>query len=302
VVVHEKTFFDEKIAAELAATIPDAARVFVSDIRTGRDEEYVEADMVRQKEWVRILRPAASLLKFRLPWQAGKTPYLPGQILLPAFAPLTSTECRLVLSRAHADAPDQLYDNTEYEQACAFHNTVGRVRTYSHGVRVAGLDHCHDCSMLVAVARTYLQQAGKASDDVSVGAFIESTFEGRTLTSESSRSSNRSRRRFPERSYDGDAYHEKKAAAGHRSRGATGGTSRGSSGSTSGGAVRAPPAASPDEGSGSSGESSGSADEPAPTHGDAGAGGESSGTSGRGLGEAAGGAPDGLNRESPRAQ
>ena len=135
--------------------------VFISDIRTGTEESYVEIDMLNQQKWVKRLQPEVSMLKFRLPWTPGQTPYLGGIILLPAFAPTTSTEMRLICTRNDILTP-KLYDNTWYERVCAFHNTVGRARMYQRvmNIQVEGLDRCHDCSMLVSVVTEYLFRNG----------------------------------------------------------------------------------------------------------------------------------------------
>jgi hypothetical protein len=44
-------------------------------------------DMLWQQEWVRIMRPVASMLKFRLPWADGATPCAPLHLnlFIPAF-------------------------------------------------------------------------------------------------------------------------------------------------------------------------------------------------------------------------
>jgi hypothetical protein len=211
VAAHQAFFTEEEATALSAAREGGPAPtplVFISDVRTGREEDYVEEDMARQEGWVRLLRPAVSMVKFRLPWRAGQTRYLDGDVLLPAYAPLTSTECRLVTSEALALGPGRLYENQEYEQACAFHNTVGRVRCYAHEVALEGLDHCHDCSMFVSLAGEYLRRTAEPATPAAVGAFMRAALAafgtGRTLATEYARSSNRAETRFPHRSYEGD--------------------------------------------------------------------------------------------------
>jgi hypothetical protein len=60
-------------------------------------EATVAADMAAQSRWVSVLRPLASLLKFRLPWAEGSTEYLAGAVALPIWAPPTTTESRLIV-------------------------------------------------------------------------------------------------------------------------------------------------------------------------------------------------------------
>jgi hypothetical protein len=209
VTVHQ-AFFTEEVAAQLGEELKGGEAqgtdfVFISDIRTGKEEDYVKVDMDRQESWISLLNPRVSLVKFRLPWQPGKTTYLDGQILLGVYHPLTSTESRLVVPRGSAP---RVYDNTAYEQQCAYHNTVGRVFAYDHGVTAKGLDRCHDCTVLTAVVKDYLRRAGKEHDQVAVGKFIAVTCKafgtGRTLATKYAPSSNRSKKQFPSRDYSGD--------------------------------------------------------------------------------------------------
>jgi hypothetical protein len=223
VTVNHGAFFTLEVAAALAETHDPGSLVFVSDIRTGLEEAYVDEDMARQKAWVRALRPLVSMVKFRLPWQPGTTEYLDGEIRLPAYAPLTSTECRLVTTQGLALLPDRAYDNQAYERACAYHNTVGRVRAYAHDVELEGLDHCHDCSTFVRLVGAYLRRTGQSDGAADVGRFMRRVFQslgtGRTLASEYSRSSNRSAKSFPKRSYKDDVLVVSKESRGVGTRG-----------------------------------------------------------------------------------
>jgi hypothetical protein len=137
-------------------------------------EDAVGADMRLQREWVEKLSPDVSLLKFRLPWTAGRTSYIHGRILLQAFGPCTSTETRLLVTREDINkAPlegDALYDNEVYERRMMHHNTVDRPTAY-HGPSVcrdavSGLDRCYDCTALVATVKAYMEacRAPQAED------------------------------------------------------------------------------------------------------------------------------------------
>lgn len=80
----------------------------------------VAEDMAFQQDWHIAMRPAWSMLKMRLPYTAGQTEYLDGQVYTQVWAPSSSTEARLVCKgvgdRANVRAPMRIYDNTEYEQ------------------------------------------------------------------------------------------------------------------------------------------------------------------------------------------
>jgi hypothetical protein len=175
-------FFTNATAQRLAVKHAGTACVFISDIRTGKEEDYVEADMQRQAGWLRALRPFVSSVKFRLPWGGGRTPYFDGIVRLQAYPPLTSTETRLIVTRAAIDAPEREYDNLEYEEQLAYHNTVSRVCGYDHPVILAELDHCYDCAHMVAVIGDYLARFGRPATPPVVGAVIAASlasFNGR---------------------------------------------------------------------------------------------------------------------------
>lgn len=77
-----------------------------SDIRSAESqtmseeetEEHILDDMSSQMRWIDIMKPQMSMLKFRLSWKPGKTRYLAGDIYLPVWGPITTTESRLVCS------------------------------------------------------------------------------------------------------------------------------------------------------------------------------------------------------------
>eukprot|EP00927_Polykrikos_kofoidii_P054771 TRINITY_DN49142_c0_g1_i1.p1 TRINITY_DN49142_c0_g1~~TRINITY_DN49142_c0_g1_i1.p1 ORF type:complete len:544 (+),score=70.22 TRINITY_DN49142_c0_g1_i1:69-1700(+) len=132
-------FFDETRAKEIAARSANRVTIFFSDIRTADAENMEEAqidlsikrDMSRQSSWVKLLRPTVSLLKFRLPWGKGESSYLRGRLMVQAFAPCTSTESRLLVTKASLDAGELKYDHEVYEQQLMHHNTVGRAQRHS---------------------------------------------------------------------------------------------------------------------------------------------------------------------------
>ena len=154
--------FTDAVAAEYAGR-DDV--LFVSDIRScdwllyGAEdhEDRVLQDMQAQQRWHDILRPVKSLLKFRLPWTAGATEYLAGDVYLPAFGPITTTETRLV-PHGHARVA---WDHKTYEEQLFHFNTVTRVGRYAHAMPVGaggeGLDYCYDCRSEVEVLSRYLR-------------------------------------------------------------------------------------------------------------------------------------------------
>eukprot|EP00392_Amoebophrya_sp_AT5.2_P000022 g22.t1 len=141
---------DERFVLEEDRERWQAGRVvLISDIRSADpreeedfDEKALMEDMRAQEKWVEVLQPELAMLKFRLPYGEGKMDYLGGQILLPAFGPQTTTECRLLTS---ATEKKTSYDFTEYCERMFFFNTVQRVKVYPDAaimrdIRCAGSD------------------------------------------------------------------------------------------------------------------------------------------------------------------
>jgi cap2 methyltransferase len=149
--------------------------LFVSDIRTGipsdgipapEVEKKVLADMRAQEKWVQIMKPKASMLKFRPPYTSTKQsgapgapplPYLSGEVFLQPWAPLSSSETRLIVVDSDSS---QEYDPSDYENRMFFLNNVLREWAYyEHGVPthlVPGLDHCFDCALEAHIWKNYL--------------------------------------------------------------------------------------------------------------------------------------------------
>ncbi|CAE8595408.1 unnamed protein product, partial [Polarella glacialis] len=149
-----REFFTAELAASLrqradgAGGPRDSRTLFISDVRTGdpkiHSKEQVEAfvakDMAMQQEWVRLLVPRRAMLKFRLPWAAGATEYLDGEVRLPVWGPPTTTEARLMTDGVSTKS----YDNTGYEQQMFYFNNVTRVRRYRTAMIGNGLCESYD--------------------------------------------------------------------------------------------------------------------------------------------------------------
>ena len=107
---------------------------FISDIRTAdykdldaeENERQITRDMYRQQDWHIIIKPVASLLKFRLPYsgvnQPMTLPYLDGILLKQPWAPQTSTESRLVVVGEQIKE----WDCLAYEEQMFYFNTIVR--------------------------------------------------------------------------------------------------------------------------------------------------------------------------------
>ena len=161
-----RQLFEDKTAEEFKGKNV----LFISDIRAAdwqredheAHETQVQDDMKAQMRWHNIMEPAKSMLKFRLPWDAGLTEYLDGEIFLPVWGPITTTEARLIPSGMAA----KKYDNTQYEEQMFYFNTTQRVGRYRHEYAGEGIDHCYDCMAECRVLEDYvvMMQSGSSSD------------------------------------------------------------------------------------------------------------------------------------------
>ena len=163
-IITRQAFFSDELAGELKDEYEGWHVLFVSDVRSTdpvlddkvENERCIKRDMDAQAGWHRRLRPFKSMLKFRPPYTAGTTRYLGGEVFLPVWGPISTTECRLVVD---TDAQEQDYDNTEHEARMFHFNTVTRPALYPHGVRGCGIDHCYDCRAEVFILRNFLGRA-----------------------------------------------------------------------------------------------------------------------------------------------
>jgi len=161
--IERKLFTDED-----AKKYSEKKVLFICDVRSAdwsqMTEEETEAcvlnDMKCQEIWHNIMKPAKSMLKFRLSWKPGKTLYLKGDIYFPIWGPITTTESRLIPSEGQCE-----YDNTTYEQQMFFFNTVTRVTLFDHKVNGEGIDHCYDCSAEVHVLNQFFLKVEKIEEN-----------------------------------------------------------------------------------------------------------------------------------------
>ncbi len=176
IALRANTLFTDELAQEFGVLYKDI--LFISDIRSAdptvlteeETEQQVAKDMANQSQWHKLMGARKSMLKFRLSWRAGKTKYLAGEIYLPVWGPVTTTESRLI---ADFNAPEIEYDNTEYEEKMFHFNTVTRVGRYRHSIRGEGIDHCYDCTAEISILRAYLtKRKGFSETDPKLNAQI----------------------------------------------------------------------------------------------------------------------------------
>lgn len=130
------------------------------DIGNAKDKEntlkqnsIVEGDMKIQMKFYQDINPKSALLKFRLPWQPGKTKYLDGDIYYQVWQGKHSSETRLI-----PNGKMKVYDNTGYEERLFYFNTETRFRYYPHDYKCYG--HCFDCMSEITILENYIKVRG----------------------------------------------------------------------------------------------------------------------------------------------
>ena len=197
--------------------------LFVSDIRradpfqagmtSDEVERIIKEDNAMQRGWHTIMEPERSMLKFRLPWDDGRTEYLDGDVYLPVWGPVTTTETRLITH--HKSVQTKWYDNRKYESQMFYFNRVTRPSLFEHDVRGEGIDHCYDCRAEIHILSEYLKRCAPAGDISRHVSEMSETISrriagGRTLRDPNPDPEDR-RRRIRDRQYkDGMPAHEAK--------------------------------------------------------------------------------------------
>jgi cap2 methyltransferase len=158
----------------------EGSLLFISDIRTvdnpaypqGATEQqrqaidisYAEAiagDNQLQLQWSQLMRPAMSMVKFKLPYhdvdQKDYTMYPRGQIYLPVWGRPTTTETRLM----YPDPSDLIaYPHKQYEDQMFYFNTNTLLSwyPYSAGAAPIGIDHCYSCRAELYILERYVKK------------------------------------------------------------------------------------------------------------------------------------------------
>ena len=141
--------------------------LLISDIRNPifnyedpiESKDKVIGDMELQKSWVEKIKPLGSMLKFRLPWDNENTKYLKGDIYLPVWGPVSTTECRLIIEIADKSRKIKykIYNNKKYEEQLFYFNNVYRPSLFKHKVIGEGICHCYDCTSEIHILKQYLE-------------------------------------------------------------------------------------------------------------------------------------------------
>lgn len=186
-IIVQNAFFTDKVANSLAQKYKGKKILFVSDIRRSTKDEDIAEDMRNQEKWVETIRPKAALLKFRLPWDDGKTNYLKGKLILQSWAPLDSSETRLEVIQKNNVYKRKTYLHRDYEERMAYFNRVIKNSLFTTPFSKEELgfnydilkptktkfqknipmyDHCYDCVSEVYAILQYSKKYNRYFDDV----------------------------------------------------------------------------------------------------------------------------------------
>ena len=131
---------------------------FISDIRLDPSDEDVMADNESDAKWHSIIKPDLSYLKFRCPYDGDKSyEYYSGEIFIQPYAPIGSTESRILLS---TDLKKKIYNVDEYQGKFCYFNRVLRPSFYSKQIIEDNdyFDHCYDCTFFSYLIKEYLDK------------------------------------------------------------------------------------------------------------------------------------------------
>lgn len=170
-VVYHAERFDDATAERYAAGELRGRVLLISGLgaaavesTAGDDALAAHARRRQHRAWLEVMRPAAALLRFRLPYAAGVTEDLAGNVFFSIWGGCTSADTWLCVAGAAGDAADkplalQNYEHSVYEDVMFAFNTT--VRTAMFDVPSAyleaglGYDSCFDCASELFVLENY---------------------------------------------------------------------------------------------------------------------------------------------------
>jgi hypothetical protein len=171
VLYKNNTFFSDKIAHELKEELNKKKFLFISDIRSNEgEEENIRFNNKQQLKWYRILNPDYTFLKLRINRDIENFDYLNGDILLQPFAPMASTESRLIVGK---NVGMKTYNLNEYEGRFTLFNLVYRPSYYNHNYNVPNMDHCYDCTLCFHILNKYRDKHKNEYSKMSIIQFID---------------------------------------------------------------------------------------------------------------------------------
>ena len=135
--------------------------LFISDIRLEPSDEMVIKDNDSDARWHDIIKPDYSYLKFRCPYEGDKKySYFSGDIYIQPFAPIGSTESRILMKTG---LTKKIYNIDEYQGKFFYFNRVLRPSFYKQQIIKDNnyFDHCYDCTFFSHLVKNYLTKFDK---------------------------------------------------------------------------------------------------------------------------------------------
>jgi hypothetical protein len=146
--------FTNKLAEYYYNKLKNTKLLFISDIRVATDDKSILRDQNQNTNWYTILKPNYAFLKFRCPYyKPEKYQYYTGKIYLQPYAPIKSTETRILLSGI---LEEKIYDIDEYIGRMFYFNRVLRPAYYKTFANNKHMDHCWDCAYFSYIVKNYI--------------------------------------------------------------------------------------------------------------------------------------------------
>jgi hypothetical protein len=159
--------FSDKLAKKYSTK--DKNILFICDVSTftsnDKFEEDIQNDMNDQIKWVNIIKPHASLLKFRLPRLKTTFQFFQGELLLDLWSARHLLECRLIIEKNPIIID---YDYRDFEKSMTHFYDVTRTIFYEHDfdqIETEGIDHCYDCRAELFILQQYFIQIKNIQDE-----------------------------------------------------------------------------------------------------------------------------------------
>lgn len=129
---------------------------FISDIRLSPDDESVIKDNNINIVWHNIIQPDYSFLKFRCPYDGEFYDYYKGDVYIQPYAPVSSTESRLVLKK---ELEKEKYNINEYQGKFLYFNRIIRPAYHKQTIKQnKEFDHCYDCTFFSKIISEYFDK------------------------------------------------------------------------------------------------------------------------------------------------
>ena len=130
--------------------------LFISDIRVEPSDDGIIKDQTQQIEWHKIIKPMYSWFKFRCPYNINtKYKYYKGINYLQPYAPISSTETRLLLKQ---NLIEYSYNSKKYEGKLLYFNRIIRPSYFVKSIISDNnyFDHCYDCTYFSYLIQNYI--------------------------------------------------------------------------------------------------------------------------------------------------